>query len=209
MVLKEAFRAQNYLEGIISEGLSFLIRTDNVTIKKQAHMRKKVNADADDEVIELPKSVEFENKAITPNVVIDFVMDVLAEKEKLTSAIAVAKVEAEMDIDSAIALNKSRQHVAAILNVMGNIKASEKQIIGRDYKFNVDGVQVPYQYNINETTTIDFDRHKVKGLVKKLSRESDDVSTKLDTLNVTVNVGYTPKYEIGDSFEDCLNTFLR
>lgn len=208
MVLKEAFRTQNYLEGLVSEGLNFLMRTDNVTTKKQEHMRKKVNTDADDEVIELPKSVEFENEAITPNVVIDFVMDVLTEKEKLTSAIVAAKAKAEIDIDSSIALNKSRQHIAAILHVMCNIKSSEKQIIGRDYKFNVDGVQVPYQYNINEITTIDFDRNKVKGLVKKLSRESDEVSTKLDALNVTVNVDYMPKYEIGDSFEDCLNTFL-
>jgi hypothetical protein len=91
---------------------------------------------------------------------------------------------------------------------MGNIKANEKQIIGRDFKFNVDGVQVPYQYNINEVTTIDFDRNKVKGLVKKLCRKSDEVSARLDELNVTVRVDYTPKYEIGDSFEDCLNIFL-
>ena len=208
MVLKEAFRMQNYLESLISDGVRFLVQTDNVTIKKQEHMRKKVNTDADDEVIELPKSVEFENKAITPNVIIDFVMDVLAEKEKLTSAIAVAKAYAEIDIDSAIALNKSRQHIASILNVMSSIKSNERQIVGRDYKFNVDGVQVPYQYNINEVTTIDFDRNKVKALVKKLNRESDEVSAKLDTLNVTVHVEYMPKYEVGDSFEDCLNVFL-
>lgn len=208
MVLKEAFRAQNYLEGLISEGLNFLMRTDNVTTKKQEHMRKKVNVDAEDEVIKLPKVVEFENESITPDVVIDFVMDVLDEKEKLTSAIAVAKTSAEIDIDASIALNKSRQHIASILHVMGNIKANEKQIIGRDFKFNVDGVQVPYQYNINEVTTIDFDRNKVKGLVKKLCRKSDEVSARLDELNVTVRVDYTPKYEIGDSFEDCLNIFL-
>lgn len=208
MVLKEAFRTQNYLENLINRGLMFLTSTDNVTTKKQEHMRKKVNADAEDETIEVPKSTVFENDKITPNVVVDFVMDVMAEKEKLTYAITVAKAKAEIDIDSSIALNKTRQGIAGILNTMANIKASERITTGRDYKFNNDGDQVLYAYNINEVTTIDFDRNKVKTLVKKLNRESDEVSTKLDALNVTVNVNYTPKYEIGDSFEDCLNVFL-
>lgn len=209
MVLKEAFRTQNYLENLINRGLMFLSSPCNVTATKQEHMRKKVNADATDEVVEVPKSTTFENDKITPNVVVDFVMDVIAEKEKLTSAIAVAKAGSEIDIDSSIALNKTRQVVANTLNSMANIKASERVTTGRDYKFNADGDQVSYVYSINETTTIDFDRTKVKALAKKLSRESDEVSTKLDALNVTVNVNYESKYEIGDSFEDCLNVFLK
>lgn len=208
MVLKEAFRAQNYLENLIKHGILFLTNADNITTKKQEHMRKKVNADAENEVIEMPKSIVFENENITPDVVIDFVMDVMNEKQTLTTAIATAKLGAEIDIDSSIALNKSRQNISHVLETLASIKASERTITGRDYKFNNDGDQVLYAYNINEVTTIDFDRNKVKSLVKKLNRESDDVSTKLDALNVTVNVDYTPKYEIGDSFEDCLNVFL-
>lgn len=208
MVLKEAFRAQNYLENLINRGLAFLTNADNVTTKKQEHMRKKVNADAEDEVIEVQKSMIFENDKITPNIVIDFIMDVMTEKEKLTSAITAAKSTAEIDIDASIALNKSRQSIAGVLNLMAGMKANERTCIGRDYKFNADGDQVSYVYNISEITTIDFDRNKVKSLAKKLNRDSDDVSTKLDALNVTVNVDYTPKYEIGDSLEDCLNVFL-
>ena len=208
MVLKEAFRTQNYLDSLIDRGLMFLNSVSNVTTTKQEHMRKKVNADAENEVIEVPKSTVFENDHITPNVVVDFIMDVMSEKEKLTSAIAVAKTTAEVDMDSSIALNKTRQGIARILNNMASIKANERVTVGRDYKFNADGDQVSYVYNINEVTTIDFDRTKVKALAKKLNKESDEVSTKLDALNVTINVDYEPKYEIGDSFEDCLNVFL-
>lgn len=208
MVLKEAFRTQNYLEELINKGLMHLTCSDNVVVKKQEHMRKKVNADAEDETVIVPRTTVFENDKITPNVIVDFVMDVMYEKEKLTSAITLAKSNAEIDMDSSIALNKSRQSIARVLNIMACCKASERITTGRDYKFNAEGDQVSYVYNINEVTTIDFDRNKVKALVKKLNRESDEVSTKLDALNVTVNVDYTPKYEIGDSFEDCLNAFL-
>lgn len=208
MVLKEAFRNQNFLDNLLDKGLNYVNRTANVTTTTQNHLRKKANPDADDETIIVQKFVTFDNDKIDPNVIVDFMLDVLAEKEKLTKAIAYAKSQVDLDIDAAIALNKKKQLVANALKSMSNIKSSERITQDRAYKFNAEGVQVPYTYDVKEVTSIDFDRNKVKALSKKLMLETDEVSNKIDSLNVTAYVDYVSKYDIGDSFEDCLNTFL-
>ena len=208
MILKEAFRTQNFLDSLINTALSFLSQQDNIVCKKQEHLRKKSNPEAENEIVEVPKSTVFESSKITPNVIIDFVMDLICEKEKLTKAIADAKSNTEIDIDSSITLNRLRQNVANTFSYMSGVKASEQVFSTRGRKFNINGDEVPYSYDVKEVTTIDFDRNKVKALARKLNTQSDTISTKLDLLNVTIEVDYTPKYEIGDSFEDCIITFL-
>lgn len=204
MVLKEAFRYQNYLGTLIDGAISYLSSTDNVTKKKQEHFRSKVNAEAEDEIVEVPKKSDLE---YTPNQIIEFLTDVLSEKEILSRAIDVAKSTATINIDSSIAINKQKQAVAAVLSRIADLKANEKFTKGSAYKFNQEGNQVPYYYDIKEITTIDFDRKKVKAIIKKLLKESDDTSNMLDKLQVEVDVDYSPTYDINDSFEDALYTF--
>lgn len=208
MILKEAFRNQNFLSELIDSAISYLINTDNVVNKEQEHFRTKVNKEAEDEKVVMPKANIFENKNIVPNTVVSFVMDLIDEKDKLTNAITVAKRTTEVDIDSAISLNKTKQNVSSVFERMSNIKGNERVIPGLGYKFNGEGSQVTYRYDIKETTTIDFNRASVKALTKKLRNECDEVSAKIDLINVMTQVDYTPVYEIGDSFEDCIVKFF-
>lgn len=205
MVLKEAFREQNFLDSLISQASYFISRTENVVTKKQEHMRKASNPDALDETIEVPKSVDVK---YTPNDVVSFIMNVIDEKDKLTKAISVAKAQSETDIDSSISMNKTKQSIAKTLKAMSDIKASEKIETARGRKFNINGEEVGYSYDMKSITTIDFDRNMVKSLAKKLNKESDDISTQIDKLNVGLEVDYTPVYEIGDSLDDCIELFL-
>ena len=78
-----------------------------------------------------------------------------------------------------------------------------------DYLINAEGNQTAYYYNIRSTRTIDYDREVVKGIVKRLGRESDEVSTKVDLLNVTLDVDYTPKYDFESGFEDASEQFVK
>lgn len=162
-------------------------------------MRSKANSEAENEIIELQKPYDVD---FTPNNIVDFVVKVIDEKEKLSAAIAKAKVETEINIDNAIAMNKKKQAFVSVLNGMANIKASETQITGRDYKFDINGEQKPYTYNVTEITSIDFDRESVKGLIKKYSKACDDISSKLDEIEITTVVDYAPLFDIRDTFED-------
>lgn len=204
MVLKEAYRYQNYLTALIDEAKRYLAKRDFITTTKQKHNRNKANPDAQDEIVEVPSpyTVEF-----TPMNLVDFIAKAITEKEKLSEAIVFAKKSAEIDIDAAIALNKIKQGYISVLSAMANTKASEKKTRGTDYKINqIDGNQISYFYDIDETIVINYDRNDVKGLIKKLTKETDDVSMKLDAIQITTEVTYVPIWDIGDSLEDVVHS---
>ena len=200
MNLKESYRYANYLDTLLNTAYRYLQNKGFITSTKQNHLRSKANNEAIDEVIEVKKPYDVD---FAPNDVIDFVVDVITEKELLADAIAKAKTDTEINIDNAIAMNKKKQAFVSVLNGIVNIKPSEKTTQGTDYKFNQqDGNQIRYYYNIEETTTIDFDRNDVKALIKKYSKECDDISAKLDAIEINTVVEHTRKYDISDTFED-------
>ena len=200
MNLKESYRYANYLDNLLDTAYYTYLRDRRfITTTKQEHLRSKANSEAENEIIEVQKPYDVD---FTPNNIVDFVVKVIDEKEKLSAAIAKAKVETEINIDNAIAMNKKKQVFVSVLNEMANIKASEKQTTGRDYKFDINGEQKPYTYNVTEITSIDFDRESVKGLIKKYSKACDDISSKLDEIEITTVVDYTPLFDIRDTFED-------
>lgn len=200
MNLKESYRYANYLDTLLNTAYRYLQTKGFTTTTKQNHLRSKANSEASDEIVEVQKPYDVE---FTPNDVIDFVVGVITEKELLANAIAKAKSGAEINIDNAVAMNKKKQAFVSVLSGIVNIKPSEKTTQGTDYKFNQqDGNQIRYYYNIEETTTIDFDRNDVKALIKKYSKECDDISAKLDTIEINTIVEHTQKYDISDTFED-------
>ena len=201
MNLKESYRYANYLDSLLRRAYSYLNSNGFVTTTVEEHLRSKSNPDVDDERIEVksPYDVEF-----TPNDVINFVVKVLNEKEKLSDAIAKAKSTTEINIDNAVAMNKKKQQFVNVLNTIADIKPSEKIVNGTGYKFNQEGNQVKYFYSIKQITNIDFDRKNIRNLIKKYAKETDDISTKLDLIEVTINVEYEPLFDINDNFEECI-----
>lgn len=199
MNLKESYRYANYLDDLLNKASSYLRNDKFVTTTKQEHLRSKVNSEATDEVIDVQKPYDVE---FTPNDVIDFAVKVLAEKEKLADAIAIAKANAEINIDTAIALNKKKQYFANTLEALSNIKPRQRTTSGKAYRFNINNEQVPYTYDIEETTTIDFDRNDVRNLVKKYLKETDEISAKLDTIEINTQVLFECSWDVNDNFED-------
>ena len=201
MILKEAYRYQNYLSSLMTEAVMRLRNLDFVTTTKQLHNRKKVHPDAENETImvEKPCAVKY-----TPNQLIDFVVAVIKEKEKLSTAIEYAKKNINMDIDSSLAMNKVKQDFMDCLKNMARINARERKSTGTSYKFNAEGNQVSYQYEVNVITKIDFDRIDVQNLIKKYQKETDDISTTVDRIEVTVEVEYNPRWYINTLLDDAV-----
>ena len=199
MNLKESYRYANYLDDLLNKASSYLRNDKFVTTTKQEHLRSKVNSEATDEIIDVQKPYDVE---FTPNDVINFAVKVLAEKEKLADAIAIAKANAEINIDTAIALNKKKQYFANTLEALSNIKPRQRTTSGKAYRFNINNEQVPYTYDIEETTTIDFDRNDVRNLVKKYLKETDEISAKLDSIEINTQVVFECSWDVNDNFED-------
>lgn len=205
MYLKEAFRYQNFLARLVERTASNLSTRSYITKTTQEHLRKKANSEAEDETVEVAVDRPFD---CTNNQLVCLLEHLMAEKEKLTVAISDAKRSCSIDIDAELANNRVRQRVASVLSEMGKVRASESIVRGTGYKFNGEGNQVPYNYDIKQVTQIDFDRNKVKRVSRDLTSKADEVSTNIDKLMVELVVEYSPEYSINDSYEDIVEQFV-
>ena len=199
MNLKESYRYANYLDGLLSTAYTYLRNKGFVTTTVEEHLRKQSNPDVENETIEAQKPFDVE---FSPNDVIDFVVKVIEEKEKLSESIAEAKGTTEINIDNAIAMNKKKQGFVSVLNGIADIKPSETKTTSKSYKFDINGEQKPYVYDVNRKTSIDFDRTDVRNLIKKYLKETDEISAKLDLIEITTQVDFTPTWDMNEKFEE-------
>lgn len=199
MNLKESYRYANYLDDLLSTAYTYLRNKGFVTTIVEEHLRKQSNPDVENETIEVQKPFDVEFK---PNDVIDFVVKVIEEKDKLSESIAEAKSTTEINIDNAIAMNKKKQGFVSVLNGIADIKPSEIKTTSKSYKFDINGEQKPYVYDVNRKTSIDFNRTDVRNLIKKYLKETDEISAKLDLIEITTQVNFIPKWDINEKFEE-------
>lgn len=199
MNLKESYRYANYLDDLLSTAYTYLRNKGFVTTTVEEHLRKQSNPDVENETIEVQKPFDVE---FSPNRVIDFVVKVIEEKEKLSESIAEAKSTTEINIDNAISINKKKQGFVSVLNGIADIKPSETKTTSKSYKFDINGEQKPYVYDVNRKTSIDFDRTDVRNLIKKYLKETDEISAKLDLIEITTQVDFTPTWDINEKFEE-------
>ena len=199
MNLKESYRYANYLDGLLSTAYTYLRNKGFVTTIVEEHLRKQSNPDVENETIEVQKPFDVE---FLPNDVIDFVVKVIEEKEKLSECIAKAKNTTDVNIDNAISMNKKKQVFVSVLNGIADIKPSEIKTTSKSYKFDINGEQKPYVYDVNRKTSIDFDRTDVRNLIKKYLKETDEISAKLDLIEITTQVDFVPAFDVNSKFEE-------
>ena len=199
MNLTESYRYAKYLDGLLSTAYTYLRNKGFVTTTVEEHLRKQSNPDVENETIEVQKPFDVEFK---PNQVIDFVVRVLNEKDKLSDAIAEAKSTTEINIDNAISMNKRKQTFVSVLNGIADIKPSEIKTTSKSYKFDINGEQKPYVYDVNRKTSIDFNRTDVRNLIKKYLKETDEISAKLDLIEITTFVDFEPTWDVNEKFEE-------
>lgn len=199
MNLKDAFRFQNKLQSHITDALAILSRDENITKVETTYLRHKVMPEAQNETVVEEPEIEYADR-ITD--ITAFLLYLMEEKEKLSAAIRKAKSSLDIDMDSEVSLNVSRQLLASTLQRMCDLRSSEKIIPngGSGFRFNVDGNQVTYKCDIKRVTTINYDRNAIRKALQKLSRQADEVSAKIDLCMVTSVVNYQPPFSVNDSF---------
>ena len=204
MNLKEAFRYQKFLDSLRREaGRSIQIGERCIKTTKYHHMNA-ANPEAEDKTEVVEPSVPF-----TPNDdVIRFMVWLVEEKQKLSEAIGLAKMSAGFDIDAAIETNKARQYVSECIQSMLRRKGSISTERGCGYKFNVEGVQTPYYYDVEVKTEEAFDREKSRVVMREAIQSADRVSAEIDAALINTKVNYDPRFDVNESFEDVIAEFL-
>ena len=204
ITLKKSFEIQNLYTGLFNAAIGIL-NTSDVRKITQEHMRSKANPDAADETVVMPKSYD---SGFNINEIITFVCHIQREAEKLTRAINIAKHYGTSDFDTMVSTNRKKRDLLATIETMARLKSSEKMSKGTATKFNAEGNQVSYLYDIKEVSTIDYDRNMVKSIVSDLRKEVEDTSAAIDRMQFDAWVDYDPKYDIGDNLEDAMDKYF-
>lgn len=203
MNLKESFRYQNFLENMMSSaGENITNREHSLAVTKK-HLRSKANSDAED----MYENVDF-GEFHKNDDVLSFMLFLVNEREKLTTAIGKAKATIGFDLDAAVETNKFRQTLAYRAKIMLRYASSKNMERGTDYKFNAEGNQNQYFYDIEVEYTEAFDREAAKRLVKEIATEADKTSAAIDSAMINTQVDYTAPFNVNDSFDDVMEGFL-
>lgn len=204
MNLKEAFRYQKFLQDMLDSAVNSLIIKTHCIKQTKNHLRNIV----DEKLSNYSEETTSENEYFENDKVIEFALSIIEEREKICAAIKEAKNNAELDIDAAIQINMSRQHLIRGLQYMMNYKPGRRIETGYGQKFNVEGNQTEYKYDVEIVETDAYDRKGAKELLKKLASESDVVSNHIDCIKVNTIVNFTPSYNVNDTFDDAMNEYL-
>lgn len=209
MNLKEAFRFQNKLNELITKSAEILRNEGNTMRVTNTVMKNRVDKDAENEVTREAYRFSLFDLEGKVTILSDFLMYLFEEKRKLSFMIEKAKSDLDIDIDAETSLNTKRQEIMSVFSNMVALRSSETVISkgGIGYRFNAEGNQTPYKCDIKVVKTINFDRNRVKSYLKKLSRESDETSSKLDLALVSSSVDYTPSFDVNDSFVEIFEEY--
>ena len=203
MNLKEAFHYQNFLNSLMDVAEMNVAKMGGALRITKKHLRNKANPDAKDteEVIDPADYVPTE-------AYVKFMQQIIEAKAALTEAISKAKSSLDFDIDAAVEANKLRQSAhRALKRTMNANKSYEKTEHGSDYKFNADGNQVSYFYDVEVSAIEMFDKKWLRDITRGLISEADSVSAKIDMAMVNTIIDYTPVFNVNDSFDDIIAEF--
>ena len=203
MNLKESFRYQNFLDSLMRSAAASIMNREHCLKVTKTHHRNKANPEVQDIVEEVEVDAYFDNDDV-----IRFMLWLVEQREKLTSAITRAKAAAGIDIDAAVEANKFRQTVNSAITTMLGYKPTKRIESGRDYKFNAEGNQMPYVYEVEVVSEAAYDKEKAKQTMLAVSSESDSVSAAIDAAMINTVVEYEPTFNVNESFEDVLSAFI-
>ena len=204
MNLKEAFRYQNFLDRIFGAACISIEKRDHCLTQTRNHLYNKVNPDMEN----VKEEVKTEEDFFANDDVIQAMLFLIEEKEKLSIAINKAKESIDMDIDAAVSVNKYRQLLNKSVAFMMRLNPCTRIETGIAQKFNSTGDPVDYKYDVEVTNVEAYDRKAAKKIMKEVISEADKTSAAIDFVKVNTTVDYTPVFDVNDSFEDVMNTFL-
>ena len=203
MNLKEAFTYQNYLDRLMAAAQTSIVDRDHTLVVHKKHLRHKANADAEDMEETVDTGEFFPNDDV-----IRFIAYLTEQRYALSTAITDAKMSIDFDMDAALTTNQYRRGAASAIKRMLHTKAGKRTESGLAYKFNAEGNETPYRYEIEVTTEEAFDRAKSRAAMKALLAEANETSQKIDAAMVNTEVDYEAPFATNDEFEEAVTAFL-
>lgn len=203
MNLKDAFRYQKFLNKLSEDAICSITNRENCLRTTKAHKRSSVKPDADDYV----ETIDNENP-FTVDDLIAFMKELSIEKEHLTCQINIAKNSCDFDIDSLIESNKINQNMCKAIKTALSIIPFSYTEKAKDYKFDINGIQIPYYYDVEIDETRIFDGDKAKAIMKNTIANCEEKSKVIERMMINTEVNYSATYDVNDDFDDIVVDFI-
>lgn len=204
MPLKEAFRYKNTLSRMFEEVSFFLAHNSSnlgMTVVEN-HLRRSANPEAEDEIVEVRPEQKFDYPV---DLLVDFMLDVADEIRSLMAAVEEAKVGTLLDTDSSC--NADLRKISSTLKGLGEKREQEQKSRCTDFKFNAEGNQVPYSYDVITTKTPTYNTARMKKLSRTFRAKADSISERIDRLMVERVVLFEPRFGVSDSLGEALEDY--
>ena len=211
--LKEAGRFSNYFSQKLNElnGIHYHI-APKLSTKTEVH---KISASLKEEKDETKEVVIEGTYDVSLETVEGLIKTLLSEKIKLSNAIAKAKSEMlvvvgdeTLAFDTAIEYSKSLRDISGgLYRALENMKESvlEKKGIGKT--FNVEGNQIPYEYPIEVTTKLSFDKAEIKKSNKTMKDLANKLSVEIEEASSRKVIDFDSKFDYLDTLEELFEKF--
>lgn len=208
MNLKEAFRYQNYLDSLFMKADLYLSNSLHTIEVTQVHHRSKADPDATDEVLTSEKLYPNRGQHYPIDGVVKFMLSVMEEKRALSSEITSVKRYSAFQLDHELACNKVVQNVARRLGMLASLRPRNNMTTGTAHRFNMEGNQVSYAYEVEEQQSVAFDQKEVRRMSKELLARADETSNRAECFMLETVLNFTPCFDVNDSFDEAIETFL-
>lgn len=214
MNLVEACKLAKNIETLKYQIAEIVSSPDYSTKVVERHLKSKVDENLEDETIEREVTKIYD---ITTEQAIQLLDILMQKKAQLSSAIEAAKHDIRIDVngmqlayDSAIEYNKSLRDLAILrMSKLNRIKEGIVKGTASAYRFNVEGNQTPYKYNVEVETTLLVDLKDTKKKEKEYRKLADEVSTKLDEAKLNTKIDLELGIEMNDTLEDVIENFIK
>ena len=207
MNLKEAFRMQSIYRGWLREARYLLGMGNNQYKTSQKFLYSKVEPTQQDEVVEDVIMNDYQNHM---NELMSFTMKIFVERNNLTLAIAKAKKNMPIDIDSDLMMNKERRELAGVMKSLAGLKDSKmvQKGTGVGYRFDINNEQKPFRCDVEVNRTVNLDVNEAKNLAHALLESAEVVSTDVDKCVLATEVEYESPFDILESFENNFKDYI-
>lgn len=213
MNLVEACKLAKNLEDLKYQIACIISDTNYSTKAVEKHLKSAVDSTLQDESCEREVNKMYDITVDQAIVLLDKLME---KKALLSSAIERAKHDIEIDVngiklayDSAVEYNKSLRDVAIRhIASLNRTKEGVTKSSGVAYRFNAEGNQTSYRYEIETEIELLVDIKETKKKEKEYRRLADEVSTKIDEAKLATKIDLELGIDVNDTLEDVIETLL-
>ena len=194
MKLKDAFRYKHVLSGWLDEAATRMYDGYCYRITED-HRKNEVVPELKSELVDRTPIRDMDATQV-----FEFVVKLVGEYEALSFAIDQAMSEQCSTYKATVDTARIRRQAAAMFSTLAQKRATEERTTDTATYINSAGVASPFTYPVIRRQTPVMEPKTAQIAAKKFLSQADAMSEQIDLALVTIDVDFTPNFDVNDTF---------